>query len=122
MCGFAVSVASPFLWLRRFCGCAVSRFAFQWLRRFSLRCLNGCAVSGFLCLRRFNGFAVSRFAVSMPAAFNFVEGFAVLCLRRFNGFAVSRFAVSSFYVLRTFLAALFLGLGLFANIKKGAEK
>ncbi len=73
MCGFAVSVAAPFL------------------------------------ASRFNGFAVS-----MATPFE--------CLRRFNGFAVSRCAVSSFYVLRTFLAALFLGLGLFANNKKGAEK
>ncbi|MBR3946721.1 MAG: hypothetical protein IKJ56_06420 [Bacteroidales bacterium] len=79
----------------------------------------------FLCLRRFNGFAVSRCAVSMPAAF-LAAPFQWLTpfewLRRFNGFAVSRCAVSSFYVLRTFLAALFLGLGLFANNKKGAEK
>jgi hypothetical protein len=30
----------------------------------------------------FNGFAVS-----MPAAFNFVEGYAVQCLRRLMGYA-----------------------------------
>jgi hypothetical protein len=30
--------------------------------------------------------------------------------------------LAAFQWLRTFLAALFLGLGLFANIKKGAEK
>ncbi|MBQ3831776.1 MAG: hypothetical protein II815_01210 [Bacteroidales bacterium] len=66
-------------------------------------------------------------AVSMAAPFE--------CLRRFYGYAVFRFAVSSltslraapffaslFQWLRTFLAALFLGLGLFADNKKGAEK
>jgi hypothetical protein len=35
----------------------------------------------FLCLRRLNGFAVS-----MPTAFNFVEGFAVQWLTPFLSF------------------------------------
>ena len=101
----AVSVASPFLCLRRFYACGVSVAApFLWLRRFC-----GFAVSmasPFLCLRRFNGFGVSMASTFLAALFewlkpflcfaflamlflwlkpfNFVEGCAVQWLRRFS--------------------------------------
>ena len=53
-------------------------------------------------------FLATRFQVSMPAAFNFVEGFAVLAARFlglkpflcFYACGVSRFAVSGFLWLR----------------------
>jgi len=77
------------VWLRRFCGCAVSRFAFQWLRV--------SMASPFQWLRRLNGFGVSvatpflatlfewlrRFWISMPAAFEWLRCFTFLWLRRF---------------------------------------
>ena len=48
--GFAV------LWLRRFYAFGVSEF--QWLRRLTLRCFNGFAVSGFMFnVQRFDDLA-----------------------------------------------------------------
>ena len=61
----------------------------------------------------------------MAAAFNFVEGYAVLWLRRLNAFGVSMatpFLWLRRFSLRVSMASLFLGLGLFADNKKGAEK
>ena len=96
----AVSMAAPFECLRRFCvsrfyGCAVSRCAvsmaapFECLRRFngfarfSLRCLNGCAVSGFLCLRRFYACGVSMASPFLAALFQVSMCFARFSLRCF---------------------------------------
>ena len=79
--GFAVCVAK-----------AVSMASpFQWLRRFSLRCFYGFAV---LCASHVSMASAFLAALFLASLFQWLR--RSVCFARFNGYAVSRCAVSRF--------------------------